>query len=204
MTGKRSVTRCTAVFFFALLTGCASVHPDFPHNEFQADTPILVRGVAYQINTTACAQIRAVDKNGALDCYDVQGRQSASITPVGSFRQYLVKNELGLIWGSPEHQAFVFDYFYGGGKQRAQQAIMGSVQGVYGAYASTKSMLNMIDKSKAIDAQSAQQKAIGVAAYMSGGWPAWHAHQMNLAQWHLQNAQYFINESTKPTALDLK
>jgi hypothetical protein len=189
----RVPTACMAVLVPVVLVGCASLDAELQGRDYPADTAILVGDVAYQINTTKCAQIRAIAQDGTLDCFDSGGRRSAAITPVSTWRRQFVTSQYGWAWGSPEHQAFLFNYFHGGGKEQAAAAIVGAAQQAYGAYASTKSTLAMIDKSKAIDARSAQIKADGAAAYMSGGLPAWQAHQISVIQWRVQNAQYFID-----------
>lgn len=204
MTLKCSAAVCTAVFSSVFLGGCASLSAELQGLDYPADTPILIGDTAYQINTTKCARIRAIDAKGTLDCYDADGRQSAAITPVGEFRRNLVKKDLGREWGSPEHQDVVFRFFHGGGKEKAAQAVMGSVQQTYGAYASTKNLLNTIDRSKAIDARSAQIKADGAAAYMAGGMPAWQAYRANVVQWHLENSRFFSNQMNALTPLEIQ
>ena len=37
----------------------------------------------------------------------------------------------------------------------------------------------------------------GVAAYMSGGMPAWQAHQQKSIHWRLENARFFTNQMNK-------
>jgi len=195
-TRWRNLAVCTAIFSTLLLAGCASLDRELQGMDYPADTAILIGQVAYQINTTKCAQIRSIAKDGALDCYDTDGKQSASITPVSDFRRNLVQNHYGMAWASPEHQAFLFNFFHDGGQERTVAAIVGSAQQAYGIYASTKSMLDSIDKSKAIDARAAQIKADGAAAYMSG-MSAWQAHQSKVMQWHLDNANYFVDKMNK-------
>jgi hypothetical protein len=199
----RDLAFCAAIFSSLLLGGCASLNAELQGIDYPADTAILIGQIAYQINTTKCAQIRSIAKDGTLDCYDTDGKQSASITPVSDFRKNLVQNHHGMTWASAEHQAFLFDFFHGGGKERAAAAIVGSAQQAYGAYASTKSMLDSIDKSKAIDARSAQLKADGAAAYMSG-MPAWQAHQSKVLQWRVENAKYFVDQMNKTTLIGIQ
>ena len=38
-------------------------------------------------------------------------------------------------------------------------------------------------------------QAAGV--YMSGGMPAWQAHQQKSAQWRLENTRFFLNQANK-------
>lgn len=188
----------------ALLSGCAGVRADLQSLEFPPDTPILIGSVAYQVNMFKCARIRAVTADGALDCYDGNGQQSAAMTPVSDFRRKLVEEHLGMAWSSPKHQEYVFQFFYGGGQQQAATNIAGSLFQARDVYASTKSSLDSIDKSRDIADKSAQLKANGAAAYMTGGMPGWQAYQSDVLQWRLDNSRYFIERMnvTTPVASD--
>jgi hypothetical protein len=187
-----------------LLGGCASIKAELQGMDYPPDTAILIGDIAYQISTIKCAQIKAIGEYGELDCYDLEGQQSASITPVSDWRRSLLKEKMDIEWASPEHQAYLFKYFHGGGKEKAARAIISSVQQVYGTYAAVKDLSDTIDKSREIDTQSAKMKIKGVEAYVSGGMPAWHAHQSNVTQWHLDNSRYFINQMNKSNPMAIE
>ena len=179
------------------LGGCASMQAELEGLEYPANTAILIGDVAYQINTIKCAQIKAIGEEGALDCRDAEGRQSASITPVSAWRRKLLKEQMGMEWASPAHQDFLFNFFHKGGKEQVAATLVSSAQQIHGTYAAVKNMSDSIDKSKSIDRQSAQMKADGAAAYMSGGMSAWQAHQWKVIQWRQDNARYFLNQANK-------
>lgn len=171
------------------LSSCASLQEE---RDYPADTAILIGDVAYQINTNRCAQIKAIGKDGALDCYDADDLRSPSITPVSEWRRTLLKEKMGMEWASPEHQAFLVNYFHRGGKEKGAAELANSLQQAYGNLAAAKASSNSIGKSRDIKIQEAQSKLSGVQAYVSGGSQAWQAHQMNVTQWRLDNSRYFI------------
>lgn len=194
---KHTITVLLAIASSFLLGGCASLKAGLEGIDHPADTAILIGDVAYQINTVKCAQIKAIGEDGALDCFDSESRQSASITPVSEWRRNFLKEKMGMDWASPEHQAFLFNYFHEGGQEKAMGALLSSVQQAYGTYASAKNLSDSLRKSGEIEMQSAQMKIKGIGAYMSGGMPAWQAHQSDVSQWHLANSRYFINQMNK-------
>lgn len=194
---KRKKFGLLIIFPSFLLGGCASMQAELEGLEYPADTAILIGDVAYQINTIKCAQIKAIGEDGALDCRDAAGQQSASITPVSAWRRNLLKKQMGIEWASPEHQDFLFNFFHKGGKEQVAAALFSSAQQIHGTYAAVKNMSDSIDKSKSIDRQNVQMKADGAAAYVSGGMPAWQAHQWKVIQWRQDNARYFLNQANK-------
>ena len=175
---------------FFLLTGCASIKAELQEIDYPKDTAILIGDSAYQINTVKCAKIKAIGEDGTLDCYDFDGIKSASITPVSDWRRNYLKENLGIKWASPEHQAFLFNYFHGGGKEKTANAILKA----YGAIAAAKKLTDSLEKSKEIETQAAKMKIKGIEAYATGGMPAWHAHKFKTTQWHLENSRYFSNQ----------
>lgn len=173
------------------LSGCASIGEVVEGVDYPQDTAILIDGVPYQINMIKCAEIRSI-KNSDLDCYDQTGNQSASIAPVSAWRREIVEKNYGG-WASQKHQDFLFNYFHRGGMERNAAAIM---QG-YGIFTQIKSINDMIDKSKEMDATEAQKRLEGSTKYYSGGMSAWQAHQSNMAEWRLKNMDYFKNQIQK-------
>ncbi len=194
-----------AIFLILVLAlaGCATLKAELEGINYPADTAILIGNVAYQINTAKCHKIKAIGEDGALDCYDSEDRRSASITPVSDWRRNLVKEKMGLEWASPEHQAFLFHMFHGGGMENMARAMASSAQQAYGTYTATKSLTDSLKKSREIELQNAQMKIKGVQAYASGGMPAWQAHQSNVIQWRLDNSRYFSTSVGRPALVPL-
>ncbi|WP_409029975.1 hypothetical protein [Janthinobacterium sp. CG_23.3] len=166
-------------------------------NKYPLDTAILIDNRAYQINTVSCAQIKAIGSDGALDCYDSAGQKTSLVTPISDWRRNYIKEKMGMEWASEKHQNFLFYMFHGGGNEKLMGAAVNSAQQAYGNYANTKNMIDSLGKSKEIDQQNAQMKIKGMSAYMTGGMPAWQAHQMNVIQWRLDNSRYFSNQMNK-------
>lgn len=192
-------TTCSFLISFSFsfsLIGCASLTAEL--EGFPADTAILIGDVAYQINTVKCAQIRAIGQHGSLDCYDSEGRQSASISPVAEWRRTYVEEKMGMDWASPEHQAYLTYMFHGGGNEKAAKAIASGALQAYGSIQSARNLLKSIDKSNEIQVQAAQMRLQGMQAYASGGMPAWQAHQFKVVQWHLDNSRFFVDQMNKP------
>lgn len=193
---KRKIALIMLANATILLGGCAGLKQEF--DGYPADTAILIDDVAYQINTTKCATIKGIDGiNGALDCYDADGRQTASVAPVPDWRRNLVKDRFGMEWASPEHQAFLFNFFHEGGKEKAAQSISNSMQESIGILVKTKNLIDTTQKSYSIQIQEAQLRTQGFVAYASGGMPAWQVHRANTVQWRLDNARFFTNQMNK-------
>lgn len=202
---KIAVLLAIAISSSFLLGGCASLKESKEVFEgYQPDTAILIGDVPYLINTVKCAQIKSIGENGALDCYDSEGRQSASITPFANWRRNFIKEKMGMEWASPEHQDYLYYMIHGGGNQKVVGEFVNSMQQVRASYASVKNLNDSISKSREISSQEAQMKIKGVAAYMSGGMPAWLAHQSNVIQWRLDNSRYFLNQMNKSNLIELK
>lgn len=200
---KRKIAVLLAIFPYFLLGGCASLKEVKEEFEgYQADTAILIGDVPYLINTVKCAQIKAIGENGALDCYDSEGRQSASITPFATWRRNFVKEKLGMEWASPKHQEYLFHMIHGGGNQKVMGGFVSSAHQVSENYTAAKNLNDSINKSKEISLQDAQMKMKGTAAYMSGGMPAWQAHQSNVMQWRQDNSRYFLNQMNKSNPIE--
>lgn len=180
-----------------LLGGCAALDEE---RNYPPSTAILIGDVAYQINAARCAQIKGIGEDGALDCYDLNGRQSASVTPVSDWRRNIVKEKMGMEWASPQHQAFLFDFFHGGGMDRTAKGLVGSIQQAYSNYAQVKNLADTLKKSGEIEAERTQLRLKGIQAGLTGGTPAWQAHQVGMVQWHLDNARFFQNQMNKTTS----
>lgn len=203
MIVKRKMAFLLAISSSFLLGGCASLKDEL-EGKYPPDTAILIGNVAYQMNTVKCAKIKAIGKNGALDCYDPEGRQSASITPVSDWRRNYIKEKMGLEWASTEHQDFLFYMFHGGGNEKLVGALVNSVQQSYANYAAAKNLSESLSKSREIAVQNAQMKIKGINAYVTGGMPAWQVHQVSVIQWHLDNSNYFRNQMNKSNLIEIE
>ena len=185
------------VFAAVLQTGCSTMMAQIESLEYPQDTAVWINERPYQISTIKCATIAAIDADGVLDCYDASGEKSASMAPVSDWRLRYVKEKMGFDWASPEHQAFLFDYFHNGGMQRNAAALKASAQESYQLYSSTKSLSDSVRKMGDIKREEGQLKAEGALAYYSGGMAGWDAHQSKVMSWRLQNARFFFNQIGK-------
>ena len=183
-----------------LLGGCAALDEE---RNYPPSTAILIGDVAYQINNVRCAQIKGIGQDGALDCYDLNGRKSASVAPVSDWRRNHVKEKLGMEWASLQHQAYLFDFFHGGGLERTAKGIVDSIQQGYVNYAQVKNLADTLKKSEELEAERIQLGLKGIQAGLTGGTSAWQAHQAGMFQWHLNNARFFQNQMNKTTSLFL-
>lgn len=190
---QRKISTLMTISSLFLLDGCASFSADIEGIDYPRDTAILIGDFAYRINTIKCAQVKAVGENGVLDCYDSEGRQSASISPASDLNRKYLKENMGMEWASPEHQAYLFDFYHRGGKEKMVGGFINSVQQV----AALRNFSDSLEKSRTINLTSAKMKIKGVEAYMSGGMSAWQVHQFNASQWHLNNSRYFIDQMNK-------
>lgn len=185
----------TFAFFIAIssspfLSSCASLKGELQGLSYPPSTAILIGDRPYQISTIKCATIKAVREDGALDCYDAEGRQSAPIRPISSWRRKTVEEQFGVKWGSPEHQAILFNFFYGGGKEQMAKALISATQQA----ATLRSMAASLDRSRDIQIETAQRRIEGASIYSEGGMSAWQAYQLNMSQWHLDNSRYFLDK----------
>lgn len=114
----------------------------------------------------------------------------------------VVVEKSGLEWASPEHQEYLFYMIHGGGNQKVIGGFVSATQQAYGSYAVAKNLNDSLRKSQEIGAQDAKMKMKGVAAYMSGGLPAWQAHQLNVVQWRLDNSRYFVSQMNKANPIE--
>lgn len=189
-----------AVFSSLVLSGCAFVQGQIESIDYPQDTAILIGDVPYQISPIKCFEIRGIDEDGDLDCYDHEGRKSASIAPVADYRRRIIEGNMKMKWASPEHQSFLFDFFHRGGKEKASQAIFSSAMRVYGNVAAIKDMVETHKVARELPGQEAKMRIQGTEAFMSGGMSAWQQHQSVRFQWHLNNSKYFA--SRKPFLIE--
>ena len=173
-----------------LSSGCTALAIMQEKQKFPRDTAVIIQGNEYLINHTKCAEILSISDDGELDCYAPNGSQSAPVTPAFDSQVDITEENWGY-WGSPAHQAFLFDYFNMGGMERNAEAI---AQQLIGTYQITKSITDTLDASKKMDQDSAKMELEGVGAWVKGGQSAWEAHSARKIQWHLDNAQYFTNK----------
>lgn len=175
--------------------GCTTLSREFESISYPPDKAILIGDVAYQINAEKCAEIKNISEDGTLDCYDMEGKQSASISPTSEWRRNIIEERFK--WASPEHQAFLFYLFHEGGAQKVVASAVNSAQQAYGSAAAIKSLADSSRASREMTIEGAKMSMKGTQAYMTGGMTAWQAHQSTLVQWHLNNAKYFSDKLSK-------
>lgn len=111
----------------ALAAGCSTVSSVVEEVNYPRDTAITIGKYHYLINTEKCADATRISSDGEIDCRAADGSKSASITPFAEWRVNYLYKYYKFQWGSPEHQAFLYDFHYKGGKERMAQALVGSV-----------------------------------------------------------------------------
>lgn len=168
-------------------SGCATLAEQAQSLEYPLDTAILIGTVAYQINTVACAEIRSIEADGALNCYDASGKRTTPMTPVSDWRRKMAEEHLETTWASPKHQAWLFFMLHEGGLKKA---VEGSVAGVMRARAtieSAKATLKRAEQVGDLEQKIAQDRVNGAIAFATGGYPKWFAHQQAVSTWHIKN-----------------
>jgi len=187
-----------------LFSGCATTDELMQAKDYPPDIPILINNVPYEINSIKCAKITSVNKNGSLDCYDSDGFKSLPITPVSEWRRNGLKEHWNLEWGSEDHQAFMYYFYYGGGKEEVGKNLQNYFDNFLYFISVAKLATNTqdaLDKSKEIKFEEAGMKIQSGHAYIKGGIPAWHAHQIKIAQWRTNNVRYVLNKSISANKL---
>jgi len=119
--------KAATVGMTVLTAGCATVSSVVEEVNYPRDTAITVGKYHYLINTEKCADATRISSDGEIDCRAADGSKSSSITPFAQWRVNALRGHLKMEWGSPEHQAFLYDFHYKGGKERMAQALVGSV-----------------------------------------------------------------------------
>lgn len=184
-----------AVFFTVILNGCTSLAVGIQGIKYPQDTAILIDDTPYLINTFKCATIKEIQENRRLICYDLEGRRSAKVPPASENHRDKLKIKFGIEWASPEHQEELFNWYYGGGKEAFEKAVRDSVAVSMQLAMSVNDLSKSLDRSRKMKIQEMRLRQKGIDAHISGGMPAWQAHQFNVVQWHLDNASYFRNKA---------
>lgn len=168
--------------------GCSTMAIMHESLEFPRDTAVIVDERKYIINTTKCAEIRDISEKGWLDCYTLDGVQSAPAFPEPSFVINAVESRFE--WASTAHQAMLFDYYYGGGMEQAIEEMQSSL----GLLSATLDLIDTIETSQQMDQDAIRLRTEGLHASLAGGTPALRAHQSRMVTWHLNNSRYFTQK----------
>lgn len=179
------------------LGGCALMREQIEGVSYPPDTPFLIGGVPYQVSAIKCFEIRSIAADGTLDCYDVEGKQSTPMTPVSDFRRKLAKEQFGLEWGSPAHQAFLINYFYKGGQESAARGLVNGVTVLRNQLSQAKLFRESQKKSVEIERKAAEWDTKEFQAAITGGPGALAEVKFLRMQWHMANAQFFLDQNNK-------
>lgn len=183
------------IIFTALLSGCSLLAVGIEGIKYPQDTAVLIDDTPYLINTFKCAQIAAIRENGRLVCYDLEGRRSAQIPPASEGYRNRLKEKFGIEWASPEHQAELFKWFHGGGKEAFEKSVADVLSVSMQLGQSVSGLSKSLEKSRKIKIQEAKIRQKGIEYHISGDMAALQAHQFNVVQWRLDNADYFRNQA---------
>jgi hypothetical protein len=174
-------------------TGCTTIAIVNESKSFPRDTAIVLNDEKYLINTIKCAEVRGVSEEGVLDCYAIDGTQSAPVVPANALQVSLTESRSGLEWASPEHQAWLFNYFHGGGQERA----LANMQAGLAHIRSTLDLIDTIEAAEQMEQDEIKLNMEGFKASLTGGMSARQAHRALMVQWHLNNSRYFTEIMSK-------
>ncbi|MEZ5554519.1 hypothetical protein [Haliea sp.] len=180
-----STTRLTTLSVVLVTSGCAPLAEIQETQKYPRDTALTIGGYSYLINTYRCAEVRSINDEGVLECYAGDGSLSAQVTPASQFQLNMFEKYVDYEWGSEEHQAFLYDFHYLGGKERLANGI---VQPFFTVFEVTKQVM---DATKYSSESSATTGPIYGKDPVLEGMSAWEARQFSLASWHFSNSNYF-------------
>lgn len=174
-----------------LAVGCTTVSELVEIEQFPRDTAISIGERNYLINTFKCSEIRAINLAGVLECYATDGTKSVPISPASTFQMGLFEDQFEFEWGSEEHQAFLYEFHYLGGKERLASSLIGAVRAVM-------STIDVIDAMNSTYYESNELVTI-LPQYRNTealiGMSAWDLRGFSIADWHLNNSTFFqIND----------
>lgn len=174
----------TTVFLASIATGCTTISGVVEEVQFPRDTAIIIGEYHYLVSIYKCAEARNINEDGVIDCYAADGSRSASVAPVGDLQLSMFKKYVKFAWASEEHQAYLYNIHYQGGKERIAANLVNSAALVY-------STVNLMKEAK-------------YSTYNSGGdYPKfgsnpelnnmsmWDAREYSIANWKLHNANLY-------------
>lgn len=168
----------------SVVSGCISMEEIAENEHYPRDTAISIGDQRYVVNTYKCAEIRRINDKGALECYAADGSKSAKVSPEGDFQRQLFDKYIDYEWGSEEHHAFLYDFYYQGGKERLANSL-------------AQTTIAIVEIHQAMNSSSYNQGTStgGVPLYGTNpalnGMTVWGAREFSLADWHFNNISYF-------------
>lgn len=180
---SQSFLKAATAGMIALTAGCSTVSSVVEEVNYPRDTAITVGKYHYLINTEKCADATRISSDGEIDCRAADGSKSSSITPFAQWRVNILRENLKMEWGSPEHQAYLYDFHYNGGKERMAQALVGSV-------------LMVITVANAMKTTNYGSLPAGTGPNY-GSYPelknlsVWDARHFDIANWSLNNSTLY-------------
>lgn len=190
MPSKITATSFLAFALAGILSGCATIEAGIEGSSFPQDTAVLVNGVPYQINMEKCAEIRSVDENGDLNCYDYAGNKSARISPVSEFRVSVLKDKMGMEWATPEHQIFLFNFYHRGGVERSVAAIRDGFQAAKGINDYSKMVDDHFAKMDELRSRGGKVMHRVLSERMAGNKDPFLAHKIRREMWFQENLNF--------------
>lgn len=170
-----------------LAAGCSIVSSVVEEYSYPRDTAVNIGKYHYLINTQKCADVTRISPDGVIDCRAADRTKSASISPAGDLRMSLFNKYNKFAWGSEEHQAFLYDFHYLGGKERVAKNLVGSVAFIYSA---TNAMKSTKYGSIAPGAGPDYGSALELNKFS-----VWEVREYSLANWSLQNSNLYNFEN---------
>lgn len=190
---KKCVSLRLASFVCALCiglvtSGCVSVAELLEMDEFPRDTAVSIGNYNYVINTIKCHEVRNIGEDGDLECYAADGSKSAPVSPQGEWLMEQFDKYHDYEWGSEEHQAFLYEFHYLGGKERLANSMLQTVQATASLVQTTQQIMNSTNYNAATSSSSMPVYGANPAL---NGMNVWEAREFSMADWHFNNLTYF-------------
>lgn len=174
----------TTVLLASITTGCTTISGVVEEVQSPRDTAIIIGKHHYLINTYKCAEARNIDEDGVIDCYAADGSRSASVAPAGDLKLSMFKKYVKFAWASEEHQAYLYNFHYQGGKERIAANLVNSAALVYSA-------VNFMKEAKYSTYNSGDSHPKFGTAPELNGMSIWDAREYSIANWNLHNANLY-------------
>lgn len=174
---------------FLFLCSCSNVAYIYESQKYPRDTAIILNGNYYQINMFKCAEIRSVSEDGVLECYSATGDVSATQPPISDFDKNIIESYLNVKFGSEEHNKYLFNYYYKGGKEENQRKASVAMNNLKSA----NNTIDMLKESEKIEHQAFKKSVSNIGVYFKGSSDI-QEHRQDMIRWHLRNAVYFFDK----------
>ncbi|MEH6589159.1 MAG: hypothetical protein V7746_02820 [Halioglobus sp.] len=179
-----SVHRLATISITLVISGCISLAEIQENEQYPRDTAISIDGRYYTINTYKCSEVRNINDKGVLDCYAEDGSRSAQVTPESQFQIKMFNSYFDYDWGSEEHHAFLYNFYYLGGKEQIVNNATQSANAIF--------QITQLMNSSTYDAG---RPAVGAPYYGTNpalsGMSVLGAREFTRADWHFNNIDYF-------------